>query len=64
MAVAITVTINTPSPALESRVSEVRFVEQALQAAIQEIGRGSGNITSGTCGGKGAWTWVPSGIRP
>ena len=70
----LTVTISNPSPALESRASEVAFLIKTLQALIEEIGRGNGTVTSGSiigtsAGGTpntslGSWSYTPAGTRP
>jgi hypothetical protein len=64
MATMLTITINAPTPALDHKNSEVRFLEQAIEVARQELGGGSGNVTSGTAGGKGSWTYTPVATLP
>jgi hypothetical protein len=43
----LTLTINTPSVAFNSRQSEAAWLEQALLVAATEIRRGTGSVTSG-----------------
>jgi hypothetical protein len=64
VAIALTLTVDTPRPPFESKVSEVRYIEEALREASREIGCAAGNVTSGTCGGKGEWIYTPTSTRP
>jgi hypothetical protein len=64
MSTMMSITINTPSPALDHKNSEVRYIAQAVEAALTELGRGSGTVTSGTAAGAGSWTYTPSASLP
>jgi hypothetical protein len=66
MAVMLTISINQPPPANQpaGRNSEVRWLEQQLVAVRTELGRGSRNVTSGTAGGNGSWTYTPVATGP
>ena len=37
---------------------------KAIEVARQELGKGSGNVTSGTAGGAGSWTYTPVATLP
>jgi hypothetical protein len=73
MAMSIfTVSINDPS--LAKRSSEVAFIRKAVETALEELGRGNGNVTSGSVigtdsGGNtnvslGSWTYTSSASGP
>jgi hypothetical protein len=71
---ALTVTLNNISPALEHKHSEVDFILNALDIVRTELGRGRGNVTSGTIVGVsaagvantqlGTWTYTPVASLP
>jgi hypothetical protein len=68
----LTVSINDPS--LAKRSSEVAYALNAIDIVVKELGRGNGNITSGTIVGQssagvpntslGSWTYTPSAANP
>jgi hypothetical protein len=68
----LTVTINDPS--LQKRSSEVAYAIGAINTVVKELGRGNGNVTSGTILGQssagvpntplGSWTYTPSASNP
>jgi hypothetical protein len=68
----LTVTINDPS--LQKRSSEVAYAIGAINTVIKELGRGNGNVTSGSIIGQssagapntalGSWTYTPAAANP
>jgi hypothetical protein len=67
-----TVAINDPS--LAKRSSEVAYIRKAVETALEELGRGNGNVTSGsviatdssgnTNTSLGSWTYTSSAAGP
>jgi hypothetical protein len=64
MSTQLSITINAPSPTFEHKHSEVQWLTQQVETALMELGRGQGNVTSGTAGGSGSWTYTPSASNP
>jgi hypothetical protein len=64
MATMLTITINGPTNAFDHKNSEIRYLEQALEDARTELGKGSGNVASGTCAGKGSWSYTAVATLP
>lgn len=74
MSTMLTVTITAPTTSLDRRSSEVAFLRKALAIVETELGRGHGNVTSGTiigcdtAGGTnkslGSWTYTASASLP
>jgi hypothetical protein len=70
----MTVSIDLPAVPFDKRSSEVAFIERALDVIKTELGRGNGNVTSGTIldhsmalGAPislGFWTYTPSATNP
>jgi hypothetical protein len=67
----LTITIN--DPVFEKKSSEVAYLRGVLRTLEMEIGRGQGNVTSGTILGTnpagtpntslGSWTYTASGSK-
>ena len=67
-------TITITDPVFEKKSSEVNYLLKVLDHLEMELGRGRGNITSGTIIGTnqagvpnsslGSWTYIPSASKP
>jgi hypothetical protein len=67
-------TITIADPAFEKKSSEVPYLLKVLQILGAELGRGQGNVTSGTIIGTnaagvpnsslGSWTYASSASKP
>jgi hypothetical protein len=68
MTALFTLSVNSPSPALEKRFSELAFIERALALAVQDVRAMGGAKTSGDIINDGAtvigsWVYSPQASK-